>query len=158
MSFDLPNICCFCFLSICSVGIYWKCTWREFIFTVTNSNVLALRSFLVAFVYFFVFRVKMLLRSRRDLCLVPSLPKGLVGSAPAATPSISLGGLPTAHSALRGGLQASSVSHLQPVLTQQENKISWKRALHLLTTGSVPLPVAPFPSGHSVTDQRAGPP
>lgn len=155
MSFGLPNVCCFCFLSICSVGIYWKCTQREFIVTVTDSNVLALRSFLVAFVYFFAFRVKMLLRSRRDLCLFP---EGLVGSATAVTPSISLGGLPTPHSALRGGLQASSVSNLQPVLTQQENKINWKSALHVLTMESVPLPLAPFPSGHSVTNQGSGPP
>lgn len=54
------------FLSAFSVVTYLKCTQREFIFTATDSNVLAFRSFLVAFC---VFRVKMLARSLEEIII-----------------------------------------------------------------------------------------
>lgn len=77
LSFQRSNICCSCFLSVSSVGTYWRCARGEFISTATDANVLSVRSFLAAFC---VFGVKRLVGSWRDMCPVPSLLEAPAGS------------------------------------------------------------------------------
>lgn len=110
-----------------------------------------LKSFLTAFVYFLAFEVKILVRSQRDPCLVLSLPNGSVGLA---TCSVSLGGLPIPHAALRGFRLFLCHTSRPPSLSSlnEKKKISWKMAF-LTDQGVCPSASGPFLTGHGDADQ-----